>query len=67
MSRQDLDCKVYIGDLARDTKEKDVERACSYYGPLKSVWVARNPAGFSFVEFEDPRDAEDAVNGLDGT
>jgi len=30
------------------------------------VWVARNPPGFAFVEFEDPRDAEDAVRGLDG-
>jgi arginine/serine-rich splicing factor 7 len=29
--------------------------------------VARNPAGFAFVEFEDERDAEDAVRGLDGT
>ncbi|XP_045177295.1 serine/arginine-rich splicing factor 7-like isoform X2 [Mercenaria mercenaria] len=68
MSRRgDLDCKIYVGDLARDTNEKDVERAFSYYGRLRSVWVARNPAGFAFVEFEDPRDAEDAVRGLDGT
>lgn len=65
--RSDLDCKIYVGDLARDTNEKDIERAFSYYGRLRSVWVARNPAGFAFVEFEDPRDAEDAVRGLDGT
>ena len=71
MSRYDrrdgLDCKVYVGDLQRDTTEKDIERAFSYYGPLKSVWVARNPSGFAFVEFEDSRDAEDAIKELDGT
>lgn len=62
-----LDCKIYVGDLPRDASEKEVERAFSYYGPLKSVWVARNPPGFAFVEYEDTRDAEDAVRGLDGT
>jgi arginine/serine-rich splicing factor 7 len=68
MSRYDaLSCKVYVGDLPRDASEKEIERAFSYYGPLKSVWVARNPPGFAFVEFEDDRDAEDAVRGLDGT
>uniref|UniRef100_A0AAV2M7M3 RRM domain-containing protein n=1 Tax=Knipowitschia caucasica TaxID=637954 RepID=A0AAV2M7M3_KNICA len=33
---------------------------------IASVWVARNPPGFAFVEFEDPRDATDAVRELDG-
>jgi RNA recognition motif-containing protein len=60
------DTKVYVGDLPRDAQEKELERAFSYYGPLKSVWVARNPPGFAFVEFEDPRDADDSVRGLDG-
>ena len=62
-----LDCKVYVGDLPRDASEKDIERAFSYYGPLRNVWVARNPPGFAFVEFEDNRDADDAVRGLDGS
>lgn len=62
-----LACKVYVGDLPRDANEKDLERAFQYYGSLRNVWVARNPPGFAFVEFEDERDAEDAVRGLDGT
>ena len=28
--------------------------------------MARNPSGFAFIEFEDSRDAEDAIVGLDG-
>lgn len=62
-----MEGKIYVGDLSRDACEKDLERAFEYYGRLRNVWVARNPAGFAFVEYEDPRDADDAVRGMDGT
>ncbi|ELU13011.1 hypothetical protein CAPTEDRAFT_223451 [Capitella teleta] len=62
-----VDCKIYVGDLPRDASERELERAFSYYGPLKNVWVARNPPGFAFIEYEDPRDADDAVRSLDGS
>ncbi|KAK0137837.1 Serine/arginine-rich splicing factor 3 [Merluccius polli] len=61
-----LDCKVYVGNLGNNGNKTELERAFGYYGPLRSVWVARNPPGFAFVEFEDPRDANDAVRELDG-
>lgn len=60
------DCKIYVGDLGSSASKQDLEDAFSYYGSIRNVWVARNPPGFAFVEFEDPRDAEDAVRGLDG-
>lgn len=56
------DCKVYVGDLGNNASKPELEDAFSYYGPLRNVWIARNPPGFAFVEFEDPRDAEDAVS-----
>jgi RNA recognition motif-containing protein len=31
-----------------------------------SVWVARKPPGFAFIEFDDRRDAMDAIRDLDG-
>lgn len=62
-----LGCKVYIGNLAEGASKADIESAFSKYGPLRNVWVARNPPGFAFVEFEDGRDAEDACRHLDGT
>ena len=33
------------------------------YGSLRDVWVARKPPGFAFLNFDDPRDAQDAVDG----
>lgn len=64
MSRYNSDCKVYVGDLGNSASKQEIEDAFRYYGPLRNVWVARNPPGFAFVEFEDTRDAEDAVRGL---
>ncbi|XP_063061250.1 serine and arginine rich splicing factor 7a isoform X2 [Engraulis encrasicolus] len=65
-SSRNLECKVYVGDLGNGAAKGELERAFSYYGPLRTVWVARNPPGFAFVEYEDARDAEDAVKGMDG-
>lgn len=66
MSRFPHDAKVYVGELGNNASKQEIEDAFGYYGPLRSVWVARNPPGFAFVEFEDSRDAEDAVRALDG-
>ena len=63
---ESMDAKVYVGGLTRNSSKEEVERAFGHYGKLKSVFVARNPPGFGFVEFEDLQDAEDAVKGLDG-
>lgn len=31
-----------------------------------SVWVARRPPGYAFIDFDDLRDAEDAIREVDG-
>ena len=62
-----VDCKVYVGEIGYGAAKQELEDIFSEYGPLKNVWVARNPPGFAFVEFEDHRDARDAVDALDGT
>lgn len=63
----DLKCKVYVGNLGSSCSKTEIETAFNKYGVLRNVWVARNPPGFAFVEFEDSRDAEDSVRALDGT
>ncbi|KAM7292606.1 serine/arginine-rich splicing factor 3-like isoform X4 [Ixodes scapularis] len=62
-----LDCKVYVGNLGSGAAKHEIEAAFTKFGPLRNVWVARNPPGFAFVEFEDSRDAEDACRALDGS
>lgn len=64
---EDLSCKVYIGGLGNGADSREIETAFGAFGRVVNVWVARNPPGFAFVAFEDPRDAEDAVRCLDGT
>ncbi|KAB0345624.1 hypothetical protein FD754_022550, partial [Muntiacus muntjak] len=53
-------------NLGNNGNRTELEGAFGYYGPLRSVWVARNSPGFAFVESEDPPDAADAVPELDG-
>jgi len=66
MSRGDTACKVYVGELDPKAEKREIEDCFSKIGPIKNVWVARNPPGFAFVEYEDPRDAHDACKHLDG-
>lgn len=61
-----VDCKVYVGGLTRNASKEEIEKEFSRYGKLTNIFVARNPPGFAFVEFDDPRDAADAVKALDG-
>ncbi|KAI1701154.1 RNA recognition motif domain-containing protein [Ditylenchus destructor] len=69
MSRRNndyLDAKVYVGGLPEDATSQELEDAFHRFGRIRKVWVARRPPGFAFIEFEDARDAEDAVKGMDG-
>ena len=59
--------KVYVGDLGENGDRREIETKFEAFGPVKDVWVARNPPGFAFVFFEDSRDAQDAVRELDGS
>uniref|UniRef100_A0A914GS31 RRM domain-containing protein n=1 Tax=Globodera rostochiensis TaxID=31243 RepID=A0A914GS31_GLORO len=55
--------RVYIGHLASRATDRDVEHFFRSFGRIRDV-VLKN--GFGFVEFEDSRDADDAVYELNG-
>lgn len=58
--------RVYVGNLDPRVSERELEDEFRVYGVIRSVWVARRPPGYAFVEFADRRDAVDAIRGLDG-
>uniref|UniRef100_A0A672T4I5 Splicing factor, arginine/serine-rich 1 n=1 Tax=Sinocyclocheilus grahami TaxID=75366 RepID=A0A672T4I5_SINGR len=62
------DCRIYVGNLPPDIRTKDVEDVFYKYGAIRDIDLKNRRGGppFAFVEFEDPRDAEDAVHGRDG-
>lgn len=41
----DIKCKVYVGNLDQRATKHQIEDIFSKYGPLRNVWVARNPPG----------------------
>lgn len=55
--------RVYIGRLSFHVREKDIQRFFSGYGKLMEIDLKN---GYGFVEFEDNRDADDAVYELNG-
>ena len=58
--------RVYVGNLDPRVTERDLEDEFRVYGVFRNVWVARRPPGYAFIDFNDKRDAEDAIRGLDG-
>ncbi|CDU23583.1 related to pre-mrna splicing factor srp55 [Sporisorium scitamineum] len=58
-----MSTRVYVGKLPPDVRRGDIEDLFRDYGRLYDVRIM---GSFGFVEFEHPRDAEDAVKDFDG-
>ncbi|CAO2204571.1 unnamed protein product [Urochloa humidicola] len=55
--------RLYVGRLSSRTRTEDLEDIFSRYGRVRYVDMKHE---FAFVEFSDPRDADDARYNLDG-
>ena len=74
MSRngRDPNCTLIVRNLADGASSEELKDIFKEFGILKDVYIpldyyTRRQRGFAYVQFEDPRDAKDALNDLDGT
>jgi len=58
--------RIFVGGIGENIQKEDLENLFSKYGRLTNVWVAQNPPGFAFVDFDDQQNASDAVTEVDG-
>lgn len=52
---------LFVGRIARDMTNRDLEDTFTKYGKITRLDVKK---GFGFVEYEDKRDAEDAIKAI---
>ncbi|XP_039948255.1 probable splicing factor, arginine/serine-rich 3 [Bactrocera neohumeralis] len=65
MSRSES--RIYVGNLPPDIRTKDIQDLFHKFGKVSFVDLKnRRGPPFAFVEFDDARDAEDAVKARDG-
>ncbi|KAF5188801.1 Serine/arginine-rich splicing factor RS2Z32 [Thalictrum thalictroides] len=55
--------RLYVGHLSSRTRSRDLEDIFSRYGRVRDVDLKHD---FAFIEFSDPRDADDARYSLNG-
>uniref|UniRef100_A0A0A9WLH2 Serine-arginine protein 55 n=1 Tax=Lygus hesperus TaxID=30085 RepID=A0A0A9WLH2_LYGHE len=55
--------RVYVGGLPYGCRERDLERFFKGYGRTRDILLKN---GYGFIEFDDYRDADDAVYELNG-
>jgi arginine/serine-rich splicing factor 4/5/6 len=62
MSRE-KNCQIFIAKLSSSVREKDIDYEFRRFGSIKNVQVKR---GYAFVEYENYKDADEAIKEMDG-
>uniref|UniRef100_A0A8D8U7V4 Serine/arginine-rich splicing factor 4 n=1 Tax=Cacopsylla melanoneura TaxID=428564 RepID=A0A8D8U7V4_9HEMI len=58
-----MSTRIFVGGFSYRVRERDIERFCDRYGRIREISMKNK---YAFVEFEDYRDADDAVYELNG-
>ena len=54
---------MYVSGITRHISKADLEEEFSRFGTINEIVMKR---GYAFVEFENQRDADDAIKEVDG-
>jgi len=63
---------IYVGNLARQTTEEDIQKAFEAFGSVRSVNIIKDrlsgeSRGFGFVEMPTNQEAQKAIDDMNGT
>lgn len=66
-----MSTRIYVGGLAYESTEKELEEAFAKHGTVASVAIIMDrdsgrSKGFGFVEMDSAEDAQKAITNLDG-
>ena len=57
--------RAYVDDLDACVSAQEVEDEFQTYRVIRRIWIARKSPGYAFVDFDDCKDAQDAIRDLD--
>jgi splicing factor, arginine/serine-rich 7 len=63
MSSRDRNPQIYIAKLSSNVRQRDLEDKFERYGDIRKVQLKN---GYAFIEYYDYRDAEYAIERMDG-
>lgn len=58
--------RLFVGDLKEVVEKEQLKAAFDRFGTISDIWIAHNPPGFAFVEFEEMAQAEEAIKEMHG-
>ena len=69
--RRPPNTSLFVRNLSFSIKTEELRSIFTKYGPITDVYVpldyhTQKPRGFAYVQYEDVRDAEEALHQLDG-
>lgn len=58
--------RLFIGNIKEEIDKKELQAIFEAHGTIVDVWVAYNPPGFAFVEYDNMESAQNAIQAFHG-